>query len=247
MRTSVSPRVITTVLLLGMAAGWFWHAQRTQADPAAALSEGNRAAIEKVVHDYILDHPEILPQAMANLQKRENAKQLGDIRSALETPFAGAILGNPKGKVTLVEFTDYACGYCRQSVPDVAALVRENPDLRIVVREFPILSPQSAEAARMALAAAEQGKYAAFHDAMFAAGRPGPETIAAAGKAAGLDMARARAFAASKAAAAEIERNFEFARQLGIDGTPSWIAGDAILSGAVGKDRLTEALADARG
>ena len=235
------------VLLIGGLAGWIWHAQRVQADPASALSGESRAAIEKVVHDYILNHPEVLPEAMANLQKRENAKQLTGIRGDVEKPFPGAILGNPDGKVTLVEFTDFACGYCRQSVGDVEALVRDNPDLRIVIREFPILSPQSAEAARMALAAAEQGKYAAFHHAMFAAGRPGPETIAAAARAAGLDMARAAAFAKGKAAEAEIARNFEFARQLGIDGTPSWIAGDAILSGAVGKEKLTQVVEDARG
>lgn len=235
------------VLLVGGLIGWFWHAARTQADPAAALSSGNRAAIEAVVRDYILEHPEILPQAMANLQKRENAKQLSGVRGDVEKPFPGAVLGNPQGKVTLVEFTDFACGYCRQSVADVEALVKEHPDLRIVIRELPILSPQSADAARMALAAADQGKYPAFHHAMFAIGKPGPETIEAAAKAAGLDMARARAFAGTRAVTDEIERNFEFARQLGIDGTPSWIAGDAILSGAVGKDRLTEAVDGARG
>jgi protein-disulfide isomerase len=144
--------------------------------------------------------------------------------------------------VTLVEFTDFGCTYCRQSVADIEALIAANPDLRVVIRELPILSPQSADAAKMALAAAEQGKYAAFHRAMFAAGRPGPETIAAAAKAAGLDMDRARKTIADPRVEAELERNVDFARQLGFNGTPSWIAGEQLLSGAVGKDRLAEAI-----
>ncbi len=146
------------LLAIGGAVGWFGRAQT------------DKAAVEEVVRDYILENPEILPQAMENLSKKENAKQLAGIRDDVEKPFPGAILGNPEGKITLVEFTDYACGYCRQSVGDVEALLAEHPDLKIVIRELPILSPESSEAARWALAAAEQGKYTAFHNAMFAAG-----------------------------------------------------------------------------
>lgn len=234
------------LLLLGAAifAGWRW--QHETADPAARLASGDRAAIEKVVHDYILDHPEILPQAMENLQQRENARLLASIGDAVHTPFPGAVLGNPDGKVTLVEFTDFACTFCRQSVAEVEQLIAANPDLRVVIRELPILSPQSADAARMGLAAAEQGKYPAFHRAMFAAGRPGPETIAAAAQAAGLDMNRARRTIADPKVAAEITRNMDFARKLGINGTPSWVAGDRLLAGAVGKEKLSEAIAQAR-
>ena len=208
---------------------------------------GGRMAIESVVHDYILDHPEILPQAMENLQNRQSSKQLAGVRQAVETPFPGAVLGNPEGKVTLVEFSDYACGYCRASLPDVIELVKKNPDLRIVIRELPIISPHSPEAARMALAAAEQGKFAEFHDAMFAAGQLDPQTIEATAKAVGLDMERARKVAESKDVAAEIQRNYETAGNLGFGGTPSWIAGDRLISGAVGIDQLSSAVADARG
>ena len=225
------------VLLIGGAAGWLLR------DPGPA----DRAGIEKVVREYILAHPEILPEAMENLRRKETAQQLGGIRSDLEKPFPGAVLGNPQGTITLVEFTDFACGYCRQSVADVERLAKDNPDLRIVIRELPILSAESADAARMALAAAEQGKYPAFHAAMFAAGRPSKETIAAAAKAAGLDPARAAKVAASKAVEAELARNVDLARQLGFSGTPSWVAGDDVLSGAVGFDRLQEAVSDARG
>jgi protein-disulfide isomerase len=231
------------VLLIGGAIGWAWHSSGS--DPASGLAKGERAAIEAVVKDYILTHPEILPQAMENLQARENAKQLSGIRKELETPFPGAILGNPAGTVTLVEFTDFACTYCRQSAADVEELVRTNPDLKVVIREFPILSPQSADAAKMGLAAARQGKYAAFHRLMFAAGRPDQAAIEAAAKAAGVDLAKARAAIASADMEAELVRNVTLARQLGFTGTPSWVVGDAVLSGAVGKDRLAEAIAAA--
>jgi protein-disulfide isomerase len=199
-----------------------------------------------VVHDYILDHPEILPQAMDNLQKRDNAQALSGIRDEVNRPYPGAVIGNPQGKVTLVEFTDFACTFCRQSVAEVDQLVAANPDLRVVVRELPILSPQSGDAAKMALAAAEQGKYAAFHRAMFAAGRPAPDTIAAAAQAAGLDMDRARKTIADPRLDAELNRNVDFARQLGFNGTPSWVAGETLLSGAVGQDKLSEAIEAAR-
>jgi protein-disulfide isomerase len=199
-----------------------------------------------VVHDYILAHPEILPQAMENLAKKENAGRLSGIRGDLEKPFPGAILGNPDGKVTLVEFSDYACGYCRQSVADVAALVAANPELRVVIRELPILSPESGEAARWALAAAEQGKYALFHNALYAAGRPGPEAIEAAAGVAGLDLARARTTIADPKIEAELKRNYGFAQQLGFNGTPSWIVGDEIISGAVGREKLAQAIEAAR-
>lgn len=227
---------------------WFLAAAGVALLVAGAIAgwSGRQASTERVVREYLLEHPEVLPEAMERLQARETAKALTGVRGALEKPFPGAILGNPQGTVTLVEFTDYACGYCRQSVADVAALVKENPDLRVVVRELPILSPQSAAAARMALAAAEQGKYAAFHDAMFAAGRPDAASIGAAAKAVGLDGARAAGFAAGPSVALEIDHNLELARQLGFNGTPSWVVGDEILSGAVGRERLSHAIENAR-
>ena len=168
------------------------------------------------------------------------------LAATLTEPFPGAVLGNPQGKVTLVEFTDFACTYCRASVAEVEALIAANPDLRVVVRDMPILSPQSAEAARMGLAAAEQGKYAAFHKAMFAAGRPDARTIAEAARSAGLDMERARKVIADPKTDAELAANLDYARQLGFDGTPSWVIGDQAFSGAVGRDVLQKAITEAR-
>ena len=227
------------IALVGGGAGWLMHGN------SAATT--NKAEIAEVVKATILEHPEILPQAMENLKKREDSANLASVADEVHKPFAGAVLGNPVGTVTLVEFTDFACTYCRQSVADVEALVAANPDLRVVVRELPILSPMSADAARMGLAAAEQGKYPAFHKAMFALGRPSAETIAAAAAEAGLDMERARKTIADPRIDAEINRNLDFARQLGFNGTPSWVAGDALLSGAVGQAELAKAITEARG
>lgn len=234
--------LIAAILLIGILGGWLWGSGRL----GGSVSAGDRSAIERIVHDYILEHPEILPQAMENLQRREASKQLASVRDDIEKPFPGAVLGNPEGTVTLVEFSDYGCGYCRQSVDDVEALIAANPHLRVVIREFPILSPESAEAAKMALAAARQDKFAAFHHAMFAAGRPSPETIEAAARSAGIDLAKARAAMNDPAIEAELGRNAELALRLGFNGTPSWIVGDDVISGAVGRKELAEAIDRAR-
>lgn len=231
------------LLLVGAGAGWLWQ---TRGKDAASIAVADRAAVEDVVREYILSHPEILPQAMQNLQRRENAQLLKSVRGDLETPFPGAVMGNPKGAVTLVMFTDYACGYCRQSVPEVNALIAANPDLRVVVRELPIIAPASEDAARWALAAAAQGRYFAFHQAIFAAGQPNTTAIDAAARTAGLDIERARNDSADSKVDQEIARNIDFARKLGVTGTPSWIIGDQMLFGAVGRDDLGKAIAEAR-
>ena len=213
--------------------------------PAANSFFGNRAATEQVVHDYLLAHPEVLPQAMERLRRNETGQQLTGVRGELETPFPGAVLGNPNGGVTLVEFTDFACGYCRRSVADLAQLTASNPNLRVVVHDLPILTPESRDAAKMALAAARQGRYAAFYAAMFGIGRPDAGSIAAAAGTAGLDMARARADLADPRLDAAIDGNLALAQRLGVNGTPSWIIGNVMLNGAVGADELARAIAAA--
>lgn len=244
----------------GAAGGWWaMHGHGSEEQQAAAadaklegqLAEAGidarkRGAIEALVRSYILEHPEILPEAMDKLQARETEARLAPLRGALETPFPGAILGNPQGKVTLVEFTDFSCTYCRSSVADVEALVKDNPDLRVVIRELPIIGPESEPAARMGLAAAAQGKYAAFHKAMFSGERPNSTSIAAAANAAGVDGASATAFTQQPSVKQELERNIGFARQLGINGTPAWSVGGKLLSGAVGREALQAAVNAAR-
>ncbi len=205
----------------------------------------NRAATEQVVHDYLLAHPEVLPEAMQRLHQAEVGQQIAGVRGDVEKAFPGAVLGNPAGHITLVEFTDFACGYCRRSVSDIAQLTAANPDLRVVVHELPILTPASRDAAKMALAAARQGKYAGFYAAMFAIGHPDAQSIEAAARAAGMNMALARAALADPRLNAEIEANFQMARRLGLTGTPSWVVGNNLLTGAVGVEELGRAIAAA--
>ncbi|WP_338241958.1 DsbA family protein [Aurantiacibacter hainanensis] len=194
----------------------------------------------------LMANPEILPEAIQELQRREMVARIEPLRSELETPFPGAVLGNPDGEVTLVEFTDYACGYCRMSVDHVNQLVAANPDLKVVIREYPILSEASAEAARMALAAAQQGRYAAFHDAMFAAESLSPENIEAAAQQAGVDLQRARSAIESGQFEGHLQNNLFLAQNMGVGGTPAWVVGDQLLSGAVGPEALGAAIAEAR-
>jgi protein-disulfide isomerase len=196
--------------------------------------------------EYLMANPEVLREASGELQRRDMLARLGDMRGQLETPFPGAVMGNPNGSVTLVEFSDYACGFCRQSLPDVQQLIAENPDLKVVVREYPILTPESADAARMALAAAQQGKYKVFHDAMFALGPPSPDTIEAAARQAGVDLAQARSAIESGVFDAQLQTNAMLAQQLGVTGTPSWVVGDQALSGALGVETIGAAIEAAR-
>lgn len=191
--------------------------------------------------DYLIENPDILPEMARAYQEQETKNRLSSVSDEVRKPFAGAVLGNPNGSRTLVKFTDYACGYCRASVADVDRLIAEDPELRVVIREWPIFEG-SEVASRMALAAAKQGKFDTFYHTMFASGPPTAETIAAAATAAGLDMEAAREFGASEEATAELARNEAYARQLGFTGTPSWIAGDAAFEGAVGFAELNAAI-----
>lgn len=190
---------------------------------------------------WLVANPEILPAMAEALQRREAEARLAEVGPEVARPFPGAVLGNPRGTRTLVKFTDYGCSYCRASEADVQKLIAADPALRVVIREWPIFDG-SEEAARMALAAAHQGKYAAFYKAMFAGGQTSPAAVERAAGAAGVDLAQARAFAATDAVAAELARNMQLARTLGFTGTPSWVAGGRVIEGAVGYDRLKRAL-----
>ena len=201
---------------------------------------------EDSTRTYLLANPEVLPQAMDVLRQREQLARIEPLRGELERPFPGAVLGNPSGSVTLVEFSDYACTYCRQSVADIAALIAAHPDLKVVMREYPILSAESVDAARMALAAAQQGKYARFHDAMFRLGPPTAEAIGAAAREAGVDLELANAAIASGQFDLPLRANASLASQLGISGTPGWVIGGQSFDGAVGREVIGEAIEAAR-
>ena len=213
---------------------------------AAGMSPADRKATEALVRAYILENPEIITEAVAILQQREVTQRLSAVGNDIAKPFPGAEAGNPKGDVTIVEFTDYNCGFCRASVPDVQRLLKSDGNIRLVYRELPILSQSSRDAALWALAAARQGKHKAFHDALFAGGRADAANIAAAARTAGLDVTAAQTFAASPQANQEIERNLAFMQQIGFNGTPTFIIGDQILEGALGYDALKNAIEKVR-
>lgn len=193
---------------------------------------------------FLMQNPEVLPEMAEALQQRETSDRLADAGTALFEEFPGAVLGNPNGTKLLVEFTDYNCPYCESSLGDVTRLVAEDPELKVIVREWPIFEGSDV-ASRMALAAARQGKYKAFHEKMFVLGPANPETVEQAARLVGLDMAQATTDALSDEVTAELARNQALARQIGFTGTPAWVTGDTAIGGAVGYETLKEALDEA--
>ena len=196
----------------------------------------------RIVRDGLLADPKILPDAVDALHDAQYQPVLEANRAAIETPFASSWRGAAKPQVTLVEFFDYACPYCKASNPSVDRLLKEDQGLRVVYRELPILGPDSVTAARLSLEASKLGRFGQFHDTLWAAGRPAEATIAAASKAAGI----APAPSADADVEQELKRNFQIAGQLGATGTPLFVVGDRVLNGAVGYDALKAAIAEAR-
>jgi thiol-disulfide isomerase/thioredoxin len=197
---------------------------------------------DRFVREAMSRNPEILVETADRLREKQFEPALRARRAALETPFGSSWEGSANPDVTLVEFYDYACGYCKASLPVLDRLVKEDPGLRIVYREFPILGPNSEAAARMSLAASKAGRFNQFHDALYEAGRPSPETLTKAAAAAGLPQA----VPSSAEIDAELRRNFQIAGELGANGTPLFIVGNKVLNGAVGYEVLKQAIADAR-
>jgi protein-disulfide isomerase len=193
---------------------------------------------------YVLDHPEMLTGLIDTARARMSAEAVAANRKAIFEPYAGAWAGNPKGDLTIVEYFDYNCGYCRATLPVIAKLLASDPKLRIVYREWPILSPESGDAAKLSLAAAEQGKFMAFHTALYAGGPVTPASLAAAAKAAGVDSSKLSAGAAR--ADAELDRNTRVAREIGASGTPTWVIGSKVISAAMPLETLQSAIAEAR-
>ncbi|MEO8141477.1 MAG: DsbA family protein [Sphingomicrobium sp.] len=195
-----------------------------------------------LVRDALVKQPQILVDASEALRDGQYAPVLAANRTALETPFGSSWKGSAKPDVVMTYFYDYACGYCRKSNPDIDRLVAEDKGVRVVFREFPILGPDSVAAARVALAASKAGKFGAFHDGLFEAGRPSSETIALVAGRLGIAPEQAR----DPAIEAEIARNMTLAGQLGATGTPLFVVGDRVMNSAVGYDILKDAVAAAR-
>jgi protein-disulfide isomerase len=196
----------------------------------------------KIVRQGMLADPQILPDTADALRDAQYAPVLDANRMAIEAPFGSSWKGAAKPDVTLVEFFDYACPYCKASNPAVDRLLQEDKGLRVVYRELPILGPASVTAARLSLAASKAGRFAKFHDTLWEAGRPAPATMAVASNAAGIPAEPTN----DPAIEAELRRNFQLAGQLGATGTPLFVVGNKVMNSAVGYEVLKKAIADTR-
>ena len=196
----------------------------------------------RIVRQGMLADPQILSDTADALRDAQYAPVLNANRAAIETPFGSSWKGSAKPVVTIVEFFDYACPYCKASNPVVDRLLGEDKGLRVVYRELPILGPESVTAARLSLEASKAGRFARFHDTLWEAGRPAPDTIAAASQAAAIPLQPTN----DPLIEAELRRNFQLAGQLGATGTPLFVIGDRVMNSAVGYEILKKAIADAR-
>jgi protein-disulfide isomerase len=229
--------------------------------PAASaqnFSDGQRGEIETIVRNYLVAHPEVVEEAMAELKKRqaaaEAAKHEASVAQNSETIFnspRGVVLGNKDGDVTFVEFFDYNCGYCKRAMADMLDLMKTDPKLKVVLKEFPVLSQGSVEAAQVAVAVRMQDpvgkKYLDFHQKLLGGRGPADKARAiAAAKEAGLDVGRIEKDLASPEIRATIEENFKLAEAMGMNGTPSYVIGNQVVIGAVGLESLKEKIGAAR-
>jgi protein-disulfide isomerase len=206
---------------------------------SAGIGRGSNS--DERIRQYLLSNPEIIPEAMEVLRSRKLGQTIEAHRADFETPFESAWAGSKNGDVTLVEFFDYACGFCRKSNADVQRLLKEDPKLKVVWREFPVLGDESLLAAEHSLSAAKQGKFADFHEAMFRSARPTASAVASALAAATVNPSVQKA-----EFQAEIAKNYELARLAGASGTPTFVVGNEVLHGAVGYDALKAAIHLAR-
>ena len=221
------------------------------------FSDQERIELEKIIHEYLLQHPEIIPEAVAELRRREeiaaaaNAKRaIAANQDRLINDGISVVIGNPDGDVTLIEFYDYQCPYCRRMYKDVLRLASEDENLRIVMKQLPIKDlpgefPASLMAAVMAMAAAEQGQFEVFHRNVFLAAGQGDlnrERLFEIAASSGLDVQQLQLDMEDTAIMDSIRDNLMLARDIGVSGTPSYVVGERIIVGARGYDVLKSAI-----
>ena len=222
---------------------------------ADSFSAAQKADLEKLIHTYLLEHPEILRDMSnkldANDKLAETQKRSGALKSEAANIFHSqddAVVGNQKGDVTLVEFFDYNCHFCKQSIAEVQSLIKTDKNVRIVMKEFPIFGEDSEYAARAALASNRQGKYWAFHQALFASPvRVTAEVVDQIAAEQGLDVAKMKSDMKDPAIMATIQKTQALAQALAITGTPGFLIDDKLIPGAVPMAQLEARLADVRG
>jgi protein-disulfide isomerase len=223
---------------------------------AQAFSKAQQGDIERIVHDYLVAHPEVLQEAMTELEKRQTAAEAEKHKAAVKAHAKALFsspdqvtLGNPNGNVTFVEFFDYNCGYCKRAMSDMLTLLKNDSKLKVVLKEFPVLGPGSVEAARVAVAVRMQApqKYLEFHTKLLGGrGHVDNARALAVAKEVGLDMTRLEKDMKSPEVQKTLQHDFKLAEALGLNGTPSYVIGDNVIVGAIGLKGLQEKINTAR-
>jgi protein-disulfide isomerase len=226
---------------------------------AQSITPTQRGEIEKIVREYLLSHPELLQDVMVELEKRQTAAEAEKHRNAVKEHAATIFdsprqvtLGNPKGDVAIVEFFDYNCGYCKRAMTDMLELIKDDPKLKFVLKEFPVLGEGSVQAAQVAAAVRMNDKtggkkYLEFHQKLLnSRGQADKARALAAAKEAGFDVARIEKDMASDEVRAQLEESMKLAEALGLNGTPSYVVGPDVVVGAVGLKTLKERVNNAR-
>ena len=221
----------------------------------ATVASMDPKTLDPLIENYLMGNPQILAKMNDVLDRQNKADQALKNQQAIaansDAIFKDAdnvVLGNPNGDVTLVEMFDYNCGYCRAALPDLAQLLTEDKNLKVELKQFPILSPGSVDAARVALQVAKSGKdYWAFHQALYTSrGEVNVDTALDEAKTLGLDPAELRANLQAQPLTAALQKSMDLANKLGVTGTPTYIIGDEMIPGAVPIDDLRAAIANMR-
>jgi protein-disulfide isomerase len=225
---------------------------------AQSFSSAQKSDIERVVHDYLIAHPEVIQDAMAELERRQTAaeaeKHKVAVKEQAEKLFSSpnqVTLGNPNGNVTFVEFFDYNCGYCKRAMDDMLTLMKDDPKLKVVLKEFPVLGPGSLEAARVAVAVRMQDKsgktYLEFHTKLLGGRGAADEAHAlAVAKDIGINMTQLQKDMKGPEVKATLDEDFKLAEALGLNGTPSYVIGSEVVVGAIGLPGLQAKVNTAR-
>jgi len=213
----------------------------------ADLGKADRAEFDAVIEDFIRNNPEVLRDALISLAAREEAERKQTGLAKVRDDMGDPVMGNPNGKITLYEFSDYNCGYCKRVFEPIQQLLHDNPDVRLVIKEFPILGQSSLVAAKAAIASQMQGKFGAYHIAMMTyRGQITDDVVMRLAAQAGVDEKQLKLDMESQKTAAIIQRTREAATALEINGTPGIVVGNTVIPGAIGLDELIKLIGKER-
>ncbi len=245
-------RLACSAAVLGLVASFPLHTAF-----AESFNEEQRKEIGEIVRDYLIKNPEVLQEVMVELDKKQQEESsraqsaaLSESKDILYSSKHSSVVGNPEGNVTIVEFFDYNCGYCKRAVADLGELMKADPNLRVILKDLPVLGEDSVQASQVALAVQRQlsgEKLFKYHyDLMHSTGRVGAQQALAMAQSMGLDMERLRKDMKSDDIRAALQENYALGDKLGLSGTPAFVVGDTVVPGAVGKLPLQQMVANTR-